>query len=851
MKQLGRFSVQEELGRGAMGVVYRGVHPSLGVPVAIKVLGEPFCSDEGFRARFRREAAVVAGLDHPGLVSVYDFDVDGDALFIVMEFVEGRSLREVLRSRQVLPPAEAIDILEQLLSAVGAAHARGIVHRDLKPDNVLVSAEGKTKILDFGIARVVDDGQRLTVTGAMVGTPSYMSPEQVKGERVDPRSDLYSLGVMLYELLSGATPFSGGIPHVLHAQVFEQPARPPSIPTDLLDLVMKAMAKDPAERFQSSEELAGALLGWLGTIGVGTAGGNTIYAPAASLRDARATRPRLGQFARMTGFGRKRASERTGSCSFLGCEATHGWRCSYEDPEGAHCPTWWCRKHVRIIEGQPFCSRHATVLEALAVSAGTIREVKHRPLVNDRSLNLVSLIADDADSDLTELLRRRHRGHPNVRVVSDRAVRQLVSSPGQVVWERSWAALQDQGYLDRIALRIPAADPTHVRVFVGPKIVLDQTPEWIAARAERDDPDMASRLRFRNQVLEAVMSAIDSPQRVAVPRSRVAASIWPRLHPDLLETLVIRSLPAARRTSAAEICGRLGLSFAHIEPTLSDLVGAGLLQVHGLASGSGPWDGRPLGERMTYSGTKSGQARLEVRIHPVWDGPAPVGLDEYRATLSQRLWISASKERVASALAELKLSDATLGVISQSMVESRPLLIRGRSDADRRALVEDLAALFDGPVAMPLAVAIGGAVVRVFDPSLHQPEPNQPEDLRWRRVGPPLIQGDASAGSRILLATFDPNYRTFDAPLQLKAAGGLLAVTGLDKSPAAARAILRHLGSTSRNSESTVTLTAGGPPAQVPNTALVVLDSAVEPARFLGEDELSLLGTVIGVADLG
>ncbi|TMF01766.1 MAG: serine/threonine protein kinase [Chloroflexi bacterium] len=198
LAQLGKYPIEAELGRGAMGVVYRSTHPRLEIPVAIKVLAEQYSSDANFRQRFHREAATVASLNHPGIVRVYDFDEDGPVLFIVMEWVEGRSMRSWLDEYGRFSVDVSVDLLQQLLSAVGVAHDLGVIHRDIKPDNILISNRGKTKILDFGISKLVDDKQRLTATGSMVGTPAYMAPEQVKGEAVDARADIYSLGMILY-----------------------------------------------------------------------------------------------------------------------------------------------------------------------------------------------------------------------------------------------------------------------------------------------------------------------------------------------------------------------------------------------------------------------------------------------------------------------------------------------------------------------------------------------------------------------------------------------------------------------------------------------------------------------------
>src|SRR6195256_3622694 len=218
-----------------MGVVYRSTHPRLEIPVAIKVLAEQYSSDQSFRQRFHREAATVAALNHPGIVRVYDFDEDGRFSVDV-----------------------SVDLIQQLLSAVGVAHDYSVVHRDLKPDNSRISNRGKTKILDFGISKLVDDKHRLTATGSMVGTPAYMAPEQVKGEVVDKTSDVYSLGMILYELLHGEPPFTGALPAVLHAQVFDRPRASTAIPSPIMEIIWKATAKDRSQRFQTCEEFSGA-----------------------------------------------------------------------------------------------------------------------------------------------------------------------------------------------------------------------------------------------------------------------------------------------------------------------------------------------------------------------------------------------------------------------------------------------------------------------------------------------------------------------------------------------------------------------------------------------------------------
>src|SRR4030088_1560239 len=242
-----------------MGVVYRSTHPRLEIPVAIKVLAEQYSSDASFRQRFHREAPTLAPPTPPGIVRVYVFDEDGPVLFIVMEWVEGRSMRSWLDENRRFSVDTPVDLVQQLLSAVGVAHDFGIVHRDLKPDNILISNRGKTKILDFGISKLIDDKHRLTATGSMVGTPAYMAPEQVKGDAVDKTSDVYSLGMILYELLPGEPPFTGPLPAVLHSQVFDRPRASTAIPSPIMEIIWKATAKEVGQRFKSCAEFSGGV----------------------------------------------------------------------------------------------------------------------------------------------------------------------------------------------------------------------------------------------------------------------------------------------------------------------------------------------------------------------------------------------------------------------------------------------------------------------------------------------------------------------------------------------------------------------------------------------------------------
>jgi serine/threonine-protein kinase len=256
----GRYRLVEVIGRGGMSTVYRAVDAKLRRTVAVKVLSPALAdADPVSLARFEREAQAAAGLAHPSIVAVYDTAVDGDIRFIVMEYVPGHSLDEVLRSDGRLEPAHAVYIAEQVASALAVAHGAGIVHRDIKPGNVMVTDDGAVKVLDFGIARAVD-GSTLTHTSSVVGTAAYMSPEQAAGRRADDRADIYSLGCLLYTMLTGGPPFTGEVSAaVLGQHLHAEPPSPrdanPEVPPALDALVMQMLAKDPDARPQTAFEV--------------------------------------------------------------------------------------------------------------------------------------------------------------------------------------------------------------------------------------------------------------------------------------------------------------------------------------------------------------------------------------------------------------------------------------------------------------------------------------------------------------------------------------------------------------------------------------------------------------------
>jgi serine/threonine-protein kinase len=265
-----RYEIGGVLGRGGMAEVHRGRDLRLGREVAVKVLRHDLARDPSFQVRFRREAQAAASLNHPAIVAVYDTGEDrtttGATPYIVMEYVEGETLRDVIRREGHLSAERAMSLSADICGALDFSHRNGIVHRDVKPGNVMITPQGTVKVMDFGIARAVSDSAAtMTSTAAVIGTAQYLSPEQARGESVDARSDVYSMGCLLYELVTGAPPFSGDSPvAVAYQHVREDPRLPssinPKIPPELDAIVLKSMSKNPANRYQSAAEMRNDLL---------------------------------------------------------------------------------------------------------------------------------------------------------------------------------------------------------------------------------------------------------------------------------------------------------------------------------------------------------------------------------------------------------------------------------------------------------------------------------------------------------------------------------------------------------------------------------------------------------------
>ena len=293
-KQLGKYLIEAELGRGGMGVVYRAHQPSLDRTVAIKLLSSDLIGDPDGVRRFRLEAKSVAKLNHPNITQVYDIEEEENLIYLVMEYVDGESL-DGLITKSVLTESRCLKIVADIADALHFAHEKGIVHRDVKPANVLMTSDGRVKVADFGLAYLIDREGGTTRTGFLVGSPNYMSPEQATGQKIDRRSDIYSLGVVLFRMLTGRVPFVAESSHaVLFMQVGQEPPDPrelnKSISLVTRGLVLKALNKKPEARFQTMAEFRDALLRQAAALGAGVAGEISMDDGTVALGTARRSR---------------------------------------------------------------------------------------------------------------------------------------------------------------------------------------------------------------------------------------------------------------------------------------------------------------------------------------------------------------------------------------------------------------------------------------------------------------------------------------------------------------------------------------------------------------------------------
>jgi serine/threonine protein kinase len=263
-QNLGPYRILELIGRGGMAAIYKAYHPSTDRLVAVKVLLDHRAEDAEVVRRFEHEARVISGLEHSNIVPVYDFGREGDLLYLVMRYMRAGTVNDLLR-RGSLTMADAASILNDVASALDYAHGRDIIHRDIKPNNILVDSGGRATVTDFGLAKVLSESFDLTSSGTAMGTPAYMAPEQVDGRQVSPRTDIYALGVMLYEIVTGVLPFTSDSPMAVAMMHLREELRPPReinpmIPAEVEAVILRAMSKAPGRRFATAGEMAGALM---------------------------------------------------------------------------------------------------------------------------------------------------------------------------------------------------------------------------------------------------------------------------------------------------------------------------------------------------------------------------------------------------------------------------------------------------------------------------------------------------------------------------------------------------------------------------------------------------------------
>lgn len=803
LPRVGRFQVESELGRGSMGVVYKGTHPSLNIPVAIKVVTD-HSGNPALRQRFEREAASIATLNHPGIVRLYDFDHDRDQLFMVLEYVQGRGLDSWIREMGPFRLELALDVFQQVLAAVGAAHEHGVVHRDLKPENILISAQGKVKVLDFGVAKLLGDAPELTADGFTVGTPKYMAPEQLRGDPIDARSDVYSLGCVLYEMLHGAPPFEGTTSTIMHAHVFEPVPDSDRIPEALMVVIRTAMAKRPEDRYLNCAEMAGAIrtLARSGRLIVPPHEDDPLLAEEEA---AAAEEPVV--------------LERR--CLRTGCESAGAWGCAYRDSDGNPCDTAWCDKHAVFVDEEPYCARHATVIRALATSASTNWAVRERPPVEDRAMPLAANLREVVDADVREMLRRRLQSAGSIQVVADGDVRR-VNREGQLWWEVSWAALRDRECLVRVDVRVDsrAAD---VEALVNDVPAFEGPPAWIGSN------DPGTEEMFTASLVKALQKAVDRP---LVEPTRAFEVDQPNVDRGQMHEIVLRLLARSGRVTAQFIAEELALGPRLVFAELRDLADAGdIEEAEGFIS-------------LSRTGRRHAE---DVSRNRRYIGPMPVRLEEYRQVMERDAARPLGEAAISAALQDVELSPTGVQLLKSALAAGGPLLVFGPAGSGKSTLARSLVRAME-PVVVPVAIEAGGEVLRVFDPGVHRLTGEQPADRRWRRVEAPLIQTGADLVPGMLEPHAGPDATW--VPLQLMANGGVLLVDDLGRQRVPARQLVDRLAPLTERRQVNLLVGEAQRRVTLPFRSLVVFATGMVPAEILSDFQLRHLPHKLPMHDL-
>jgi len=673
-----------------------------------------------------------------------------------------------------------------------------------------------------------------------------MSPEQVTGSAIDARSDIYALGSILYELVSGKPPFTGQLTAVLHSQIYDQPGPSPLITDALMVVIKKAMAKKRESRFATCDEFAGALLA-LETSEL------TVDHPSEEHRPFGIKFPSL----RPAPAGAAKPASMPAVCAHLGCAGHTGWQCCYQDHQGRGCSTWWCSEHIQFYGVEPYCRRHATVVKALSIHAGTIREIKSLPNVDDRSLALAAMVGEDINKDLTEILRRRYKSRKDVTVIADRTVREARSS-GTVAWERSWSAMRSQGYETRVTISVNSASPMMVEMRVGTRTIFAGMPDWITRRLEGKPPAHADRAHFRARLVQAVTEAVDKPPPLAggfhpkapsdLPPEATAQIPLPEVNPRLLEGLVMRVFAATTRIPGHEVASRLAVPFGSVEPILKKLASDRFLEPGGIANDQSE---RPLAERMTYSLTMDGRALTEEisRSTTRYSGPAPVSLAEYTRTTTEVILPPVENEVVGAALQGLELTPGVVDAVRASINSRGSLFIYGAPGNGKTTLAGRLPRMIRGPILVPIAIDLDGELLLVFDPAIHRLEGDQPTDGRWRRVERPLVQVGGEFTLDMLSPTWDASGRVYHAPLQVKANGGVLLIDDFGRQSVSPKQILDRLMIPLAQAVDHLLLSNSGRKVEMPFRPMVAFSTNLSPGQLLDEAYLRRLAYKVNLPD--